>query len=114
MVDMYTPGIDIVGATAFTGLMDRINNPDASNTALSEEQLIKADFGLDLGPVSVSIPSVLQGFYQSYNTAKSRNPNFSDDLPKGLNMWGEVKQQSDGLNYNFVSPIRISNPVFLT
>jgi hypothetical protein len=112
MVDMYTPGIDIVGATAFTGLMDRINNPDASNTALSEEQLIKADFGLDLGPVSVSIPSLLQGFYQAYNTAKSRNPNFSDDLPKGLNMWGEVKQQSDGLNYNFVSPIRISNPVF--
>ena len=112
MVDMYTPGIDIVGATAFTGLMDRINNPDASNTALSEEQLIKSDFGLDLGPVSVSIPSVLQGFYQSYNTAKSRNPKFSDDLPKGLNMWGEVKQQSDGFNYNFVSPIRISNPVF--
>ena len=27
-------------------------------------------------------------------------------------MWGEVKQQSDGLNYNLVSPIRISNPQF--
>lgn len=104
MVDLYTPGIDVVGATAFSGLMDRIQNPDASSTELSETQLIKSEYA--------RLPTVLKGFYQSYNQAKSRNPNFSKDLPKGLNMWGEVKQQSDGLNYNFVSPIKVSNPQF--
>ena len=41
MVDLYTPGIDIVGATAYSGLIDRIKNPDASSTKLSEEQLNK-------------------------------------------------------------------------
>jgi hypothetical protein len=104
MVDLYTPGIDIVGATAYSGLIDRIKNPDASSTKLSEEQLIKAEYAY--------LPTVMKGFYESYNQALSRNPRFSETLPDGLNMWGEVKQQSDGLNYNLVSPIRISNPQF--
>ena len=104
MVDLYTPGIDIVGATAYSGLIERIKNPDASSTKLSEEQLIKAEYAY--------LPTVMKGYYESYNQALSRNPRFSETLPDGLNMWGEVKQQSDGLNYNLVSPIRISNPQF--
>ena len=104
MVDMYTPGIDIIGATAFSGLIDRIKNPEASSTRLSEEQLRNSKYAL--------LPSVVKGFYESYNQAQSRNPRFSKNLPPALNMWGEVKEQSDGFNYNFVSPIRVSNPNF--
>ena len=104
-VNMYT-GIPIVGSTAFTGVMDRVANPEASNTMLSEEQLLDTEYAV------LGLDPIVQGFYQALNQAKSRNPAFSKDLPPRLDFWGNVKQQSDGSIYNYVSPIKLSDPEF--
>ena len=60
----------------------------------------------------LGLDPIVQGFYQALNQAKSRNPAFSKDLPPRLDFWGNVKQQSDGSIYNYVSPIKLSDPEF--
>jgi hypothetical protein len=105
VVNMYT-GLPIVGSTAFSGVMDRVANPEASNVMLNEEQLLNAEYSI------LGIEPIVSGFYKSLNQAKSRNPLFSKQLPPRLDFWGKIVKQSDGLKYNYVSPIKISEPEY--
>ena len=94
----------LVGQTSYRATLERLGNPDASNTMLNEDQLGNLEY--------VPFPSAIEGFYSGLNRAKSRSPIFSDDLLGGLNFWGEKKQQSNGLNYEVVSPVKVTNPDF--
>ena len=100
----YFSDFQLVGQTSFRATLERLQNPNASNTMLNEDQLATLEY--------VPFPSFVEGFYVGLNRAKSRSPSFSDDLLPGLNFWGETKQQSNGVNYEVVSPIKVTNPDF--
>ena len=59
---------NLISQSSFSALMERMNNPLASNTMLQE--------GIDpiTGELFTEVPAFLQGFYISLNKAKSRNP----------------------------------------
>ena len=40
-INQFVPGQPFVGANSFTATVERVGNPDASNTMLNEEQLSK-------------------------------------------------------------------------
>ena len=64
--------------------MERMNNPLASNTMLQE--------GID--PITNDLFTEALAFLwilYILNKAKSRNPNFNDELPVGLNFWGNAR-----------------------
>ena len=70
---------NLISQSSFSALMERMHNPLASNTMLSE--------GTDpiTGALYTETPAFLQGSYIAMNKAKSRNPYLSDELPVGLN-----------------------------
>ena len=92
---------NLISQSSFSALMERMNNPLASNTMLQE--------GVDpvTGDLFTEVPAFLQGFYISLNKAKSRNPNFSEELPIGLNFWGNAKTQGKGTLGESLSPFRV-------
>lgn len=92
---------NLISQSSFSALMERMNNPLASNTMLQE--------GIDpvTGDLFTEAPAFLQGFYISLNKAKSRNPNFSEELPVGLNFWGNAKTQGKGTLGESLSPFRV-------
>ena len=81
--------------------MERMNNPLASNTMLQE--------GIDpiTNDLFTEAPAFMQGFYIALNKAKSRNPNFNDELPVGLNFWGNARTQGKGTLGESLSPFRV-------
>ena len=92
---------NLISQSSFSALMERMNNPLASNTMLQE--------GIDpiTGDLFTEAPAFLQGFYISLNKAKSRNPNFNDELPVGLNFWGNARTQGKGTLGESLSPFRV-------
>lgn len=92
---------NLISQSSFSALMERMNNPLASNTMLQE--------GIDpiSGELFTEVPAFMQGFYISLNKAKSRNPNFSEELPVGLNFWGNAKTQGKGTLGESLSPFRV-------
>jgi len=91
----------LLGATSFSRLMERMNNPQASNVMLPE--------GIDpiSGQLYTEVPVWMQGFYSALQKAKSGNPNFSQDLPVGLDFWGKPRSQGKGTLGESFSPFRV-------
>ena len=79
--------------SSWSGTKERIKHPDASNTMLPEGYT-------ELDPA-------MRGFYLALQKAKSRNPLFSEELPDRLNLWGEVRQQGNGMGWEWYSPVHI-------
>ena len=98
-LNTWLPGQPFIGASSFTATMERVNNPEASNTMLNQEQLDAVE--------EAYFPNVMRGFYTALNQAKSRNPLFSKDLPPKLNYWGETVMQTSGETREYFSPIKI-------
>ena len=92
---------NLISQSSFSALMERMNNPLASNTMLQE--------GIDpiTGQLFTEVPAFMQGFYIALNKAKSRNPNFNDELPVGLNFWGNARTQGKGTLGESLSPFRV-------
>lgn len=92
---------NLISQTALSALMERMHNPLASNTMLGE--------GTDpiTGELYTNAPAFMQGFYIAMNKAKSRNPYTSDDLPVGLNFWGNARTQGKGTLGESLSPFRV-------
>lgn len=101
-VDTLSGGkYNLISQSAFSALMERMHNPLASNTMLPE--------GTDplTGELYTNAPAFMQGFYIALNKAKSRNPYLSDELPVGLNFWGNAKWQGKGTLGESLSPFRV-------
>jgi len=101
-VDTLSGGkYNLISQSAFSALMERMHNPLASNTMLGE--------GTDpiTGELYTNAPAFMQGFYIAMNKAKSRNPYLSDQLPVGLNFWGNAKWQGKGTLGESLSPFRV-------
>jgi len=93
----YTP----VTQSSFHAMLERMNDPTSSNTALPP--------GKDpiTGKLYTEAPLFMQGFYSGLQKAKARNPYFADDLPPGLDFWGnEVARGQGTLGENF-NPTRL-------
>jgi len=58
------------------------------------------------------LPSFFRGWYLSYVDAKGRTPGFSHEIPADRNDWNEVRYQSGGRDWEYISPIRINNYKF--
>jgi len=58
------------------------------------------------------LPPFMTGFYTALQKAKARNPNFSENLPKGLNFWGEEKYQGRGTRLETINPFRIQDGAY--
>ena len=98
--------IPVIGATSFSGAMERYLNPTASNTMLPDEYIF--------GTHSTELHPFLQGFYKAVQEAKARHPSFSDQLPPGLDFWGNERQTSKGTFEEFFNPIRTTHNAELT
>ena len=81
----------LVSTNSFQATMERLNDPFASSTKLPA--------GVDpiTGDLYTELPPFMQGFYQSLQRAKARNPYFTKDLPDKLDFWGRSKTQGEGM-----------------
>lgn len=91
--------VPFMGGSSFIGAMERYNNPKASNTMLTDEQL----------EGNADISYFMKAVYERMNYHKSRNPYFSDELPPKLNFWGEDLYQGEGRLDELFNPMRIIN-----
>jgi len=91
----------LVSTNSFQATMERLNDPFASSTKLPA--------GVDpiTGDLYTELPPFMQGFYQSLQKAKARNPYFTKDLPDKLDFWGRSKTQGEGRRDEMFNPIRI-------
>ena len=88
-INTYLPeSMELPGASSFTRTLERVGNPEASNTMLTAEQIDDAN--------NFYFPEVMKGFYRALNKAKSGNPKYSSQLEPGLDFWGNIKEQSSG------------------
>ena len=81
----------LVSTNSFQATLERLNDPFASSTKLPA--------GVDpiTGDLYTELPPFMQGFYQSLQRAKARNPYFTKDLPDKLDFWGRSKTQGEGM-----------------
>ena len=91
----------LVSTNSFQATLERLNDPFASSTKLPA--------GVDpiTGDLYTELPPFMQGFYQSLQKAKARNPYFTKDLPDKLDFWGRSKTQGEGRRDEMFNPIRI-------
>ena len=91
----------LIAQNSFYATMERLNNPEMSNTMLPP--------GTDpiTGDLYTEAPAFMQGFYSVIQGAKSRNPMFSDQLPPKLNFWGDVRTAGSGKVSETWNPVRI-------
>jgi hypothetical protein len=81
----------LIGTNSFTRSIERIIDPTASNTrALTEENLDRLEV---LGIEELS--PFVKGFYMAINKHKAGHPAYSEEIPKGMNFWGETAYQID-------------------
>jgi len=98
MVNQYT-NLPIVGSTSFTRTLERVQNPTASNTMLTERQLLQIEDSY--------LPAAWKGFYTALNSAKAGNPMFSSELAPALDFWGNQIDQTNGSFFEYFSPIKV-------
>ena len=99
-INTYLPeSMELPGASSFTRTLERVGNPESSNTMLTKEQIDDAN--------DFYFPEVMKGYYRALNKAKSGNPKFSNQLEPGLDFWGNIKEQGSGKLYEYVSPFKI-------
>ena len=90
-------GIEYIGNDSFKATMERVNNPEASNTMITDDQL----------KGNAKISTSTKAFYERLNYFKSRNVYFSKKLPPKLNFWGERLYQGEGRFDEFFNPVRV-------
>ena len=106
-INTYLPeSMELPGASSFTRTLERVGNPESSNTMLSAEQIDDAN--------NFYFPEVMKGFYRALNKAKSGNPKYSDQLEPALDFWGNIKEQGSGKLYEYFSPIKIMEGGYTT
>jgi len=99
-INTYLPeSMELPGASSFTRTLERVGNPESSNTMLTAEQIDDAN--------DFYFPEVMKGYYRALNKAKSGNPKYSGQLEPGLDFWGNIKEQGSGKLYEYVSPFKI-------
>ena len=101
-VDTLSGGkYQLIGQTSFYATMERLNNPNMSNTMLPP--------GRDpiSGTLYTQAPAFMQGFYLALQQAKARNPDFSPELPQKISFWGDIKKSGTGEASEIFSPFRI-------
>ena len=91
----------LVSTNSFQATMERLNDPFASSTKLP------AGVEPITGDLYTELPPFMQGFYQSLQRAKARNPYFTKDLPDKLDFWGRSKTQGEGRRDEMFNPMRI-------
>ena len=91
----------LIGQNSFYATMERLNNPEMSNTMLPPGQDPIS------GDLYTEAPVFMQGFYLALQQAKSRNPMYNDQLPPGISFWGDIKTAGSGKMSEIVSPFRI-------
>lgn len=91
----------LVSTNSFQATMERLNDPYASSTKLP------AGVEPITGDLYTELPPFMQGFYESLQRAKARNPYFTKGLPDLLDFWGRSKTQGEGRRDEMGNPIRI-------
>jgi hypothetical protein len=91
----------LIAQNSFYATLERLNNPEMSNTMLPPGQDPIS------GDLYTEAPAFMQGFYGVLQGAKSRNPLFSDQLPPKLNFWGDVRTAGSGKLSETFNPVRI-------
>ncbi len=91
----------LIAQNSFYATLERLNNPEMSNTMLPPGQDPIS------GDLYTEAPAFMQGFYGVLQGAKSRNPLFSDQLPPKLNFWGDVRTAGSGKLSETWNPVRI-------
>ena len=91
----------LVSTNSFQATLERLNDPFASSTKLP------AGVEPITGDLYTELPPFMQGFYQSLQRAKARNPYFTKDLPDKLDFWGRSKTQGEGRRDEMFNPMRI-------
>ena len=91
----------LVSTNSFQATLERLNDPFASSTKLP------AGVEPITGDLYTELPPFMQGFYQSLQRAKARNPYFTKDLPDKLDFWGRSKTQGEGRRDEMFNSMRI-------
>ena len=99
-----TTDIPFMGSDSFLATMERVNNPEASNTMPTQKQL---EGNALMSPTT-------KAFYERLNYYKSRNSYFSNQLPPKLNFWGERLYQTEGRFDEFINPVRVKSSQYTT
>ena len=91
----------LIAQNSFYATMERLNNPEMSNTMLPP--------GTNplTGDLYTEAPAWVQGVYAKIQEAKSRNPMYNDQLPPGLSFWGDVKTAGSGKVSETWNPFKI-------
>jgi hypothetical protein len=118
---MVPPGINtLIGVpsrSSFLAAMERISGLEDGNlrSVSGSEGPAAPVRGLPPGddplfgiPIT-ELPGFFRGFYLSYVDAKGKTPGFSHEIPADRNDWNEVRYQSGGRGWEYISPIRINN-----
>ena len=91
----------LIAQNSFYATMERLNNPEMSNSMLPPgEDPISGD-------LYTEAPVFMQGVYSALQQAKSRNPLYADQLPPKLNFWGDVRTAGSGKFSETFNPVRI-------
>ena len=90
-------GYPVVGATAFTGMLERMKDPRGSNTELTEMQMGDYNNYNDM-------PSFMVGAFKALNRAKARDPVFSASVEPSLDYWGRNIMQGEGREFTIDTP----------
>ncbi|MGB0718368.1 MAG: hypothetical protein ACPGO7_03465, partial [Alphaproteobacteria bacterium] len=80
--------------------IERIKNPEASNTNLPAGEDILGNLYTETNPF-------MQGFYSALQNAKGRNPFYSDKLLPKLDYWANIQRQGEGKWHESLNPVRI-------
>ena len=99
-----TTDIPFMGSDSFLATMEKVNNPEASNTMPTQKQL---EGNALMSPTTK--PSM-----KRLNYYKSKNSYFSNRLPPKLNFWGERLYQTEGRFDEFINPVRVKSSQYTT
>ena len=91
----------LIGQNSFYATMERLNNPIMSNTMLPPGREPIS------GTLYTEAPAFMQGFYLTLQKAKSRNPDFSPELPQKISFWGDIKKAGTGKLSESWNPFKI-------
>ena len=77
----------LIGATSFTATLERLSDPHASNTMLTQDQVMGLRIE-DMNPI-------WRSWLEMLNKARSRHPLFAPDMVDAVNFWNEPLMQMD-------------------
>lgn len=101
---------------SFLATMERLNGMDegslrdgvvtAAGPAAAVKGLPPGEF---MGTPITELPSFIRGFYSAHVEAMGKTPGLSAELPAQRNMWNEVVYHSQGMGWEWASPVRIKS-----